>query len=136
MEQRRGVSALACLVLAVVGASCGSPSAPTNVCTYQTSGSVYYKTCPNTARMLSVQIVPDVSELGVNTSQQFSVVEVWGPGDPHPGPPPMWSTSDPSIAAVDQNGLVKALSPGTTILSIADYDGASDRRQLQVVPQS
>jgi ABC-type phosphate/phosphonate transport system substrate-binding protein len=115
MEERRTLLALACLVLGVVVAACGSPSAPSQA----------------KQQTLSVQIVPSISQLAVNTSQQFSIVYSGVPAPLGPG----WSSSDPSVAAVDQNGLVKALSPGTMILSVG-YGGKSDRRQLQVVPQN
>ena len=122
MQERRKFLALACLVLGVVVAACGSPSALS-------------PDQNHTRQVLSVQIVPNISELAVNASQQFSTLTVETSGVPDPGPGPGWSSSDPSVAAVDQNGLVKALSPGTMFLSV-NYRGQSDRRQLQVVPQN
>ena len=113
MKKRRRLLVLACLVLGVVMASCGSPSAPSQA----------------KQQTLSIQIVPSISQLALNTSQQFSIVSSGVPAPLGPA----WSSSDPSVAAVDQNGLVKALSPGTMFLSV-NYRGQSDRRQLQVVP--
>ena len=120
MKKGRRSLVAGCLVLGLVVASCGSPSALS-------------PDQNHTRQVLSVQIVPNISELAVNASQQFSTLTVETSGVPDPGPGPWWSSSDPSVAAIDQNGFVKALSLGTTFLSV-NYRGQSDRRQLQVVP--
>jgi hypothetical protein len=106
-------------ILGLVFASCASPSGPTSQA--------------HAAQILAVRITPETSELRVNAVQTFSYITATGPGVPGPGPPPVWESSLPAVAAVDANGRVTAITPGSTVLSIS-FRGQSDARQLRVVP--
>lgn len=48
-----------------------------------------------------------------------------------------WSSSDPSIATVDQNGVVKGVGPGTAVITAATADGRGKAAQVDfIVPES
>jgi hypothetical protein len=118
-------------VLASLALSCGSPSGPTESGpTDRTLGTAPTATSP-AAQILSVRIVPEISELRVNATQWFHFTVELGPGYPPSGPLPLWSSSDPSIVSVDGSGKVTALAPGISVLSVM-FRGKSDMRQLRV----
>jgi hypothetical protein len=119
MKQGRRSLTMGWPILGLVFASCGSPSGPTAQII--------------TAQILAVRITPEMSELQVNAVQTFSYTTTVGPGVPGPGPPPVWASSVPAVAAVDANGRVTAITPGLTVLSV-NFRGQSDARQLRVVP--
>lgn len=45
----------------------------------------------------------------------------------------LWSSSDTSVATVDSDGLVTAISPGKTNISISDGEGGKDFREVTVL---
>ena len=118
-------------VLGSLALSCGSPSGPTESGpTDRTLGTAPTATSP-AAQILSVRIVPEISELRVDAIQWFHFTVELGPGYPPSGPVPLWSSSDPSIVSVDGGGKVTALAPGISVLSVM-FRGKSDMRQLRV----
>ena len=118
-------------ILASLALSCGSPSGPPESGpTDHALGTAPTATSP-AAQILSVRIVPEISELRVNATQWFHFTVELGPGYPPSGPPPLWSSSDPSIVSVDGSGKVTALAPGISVLSVT-FHGKSDMRQLRV----
>jgi uncharacterized protein YjdB len=86
-----------------------------------------------TATIISIRIVPDTTLLTVGATEQFSVTETMGPGVPPSGPAPHWAIGDASIASVDPNGQVTAISPGRTTLTVTFF-GKNDLRILDVMP--
>jgi uncharacterized protein YjdB len=114
----RVVLALIVMCLAACG---GNPAAPAGVIS------------TNTATIVAIRIVPDVTTLKVGATQQFSVTETMGPGVPPTGPAPRWSIGDSSIALVNGSGQVTAISPGRTTVTVTFF-GETDLRMLDVVP--
>lgn len=47
-----------------------------------------------------------------------------------------WTTSDPSIATVDENGVVTAIKQGTAIITASSANGKTDICKVTVVPYS
>ena len=44
----------------------------------------------------------------------------------------MWSSSNPSVASVDASGLVKAVSVGTSLITVAATDGSGVKAECQI----
>ena len=90
-------------------------------------------TAPST-RVTGIQIVPDVSILKVGTVTPFSYLETkTNTGVPPTGPPPVWSTTNTSVASVDGAGRVSAAAPGATTLRIS-FLGQTNSKALQIIP--
>ncbi len=45
-----------------------------------------------------------------------------------------WTSSNPSVAAVDINGRVKGVSPGEAVITAVSYDGVSGSYSVKVIP--
>jgi len=87
---------------------------------------------PVTAKVISITILPEIREMKVEQIVRFSEQIEMSPGIPGPGPPPIWITDNPAVAAVDSN-KVTALAPGHVTLSV-HFRGASASRLLNVIP--
>jgi uncharacterized protein YjdB len=83
------------------------------------------------ASVLSITIEPDNASLQVGQRVQFSVSVVLTDGVPPSGPLPHWSSSNPSIATVDDNGVVTAISSGDSVLQV-DFRGKMATRRIEV----
>ena len=81
----------------------------------------------------SISITPDSATLETvgATVQMEAVVHDTG-NSPIPGAAVVWTTGDPSIATVDNNGLVTAVSSGTTQIT-ATSGGVSESAPVSVV---
>jgi uncharacterized protein YjdB len=112
------------LVLIVMCTACGgNPAGP--------AGAI----STNTATIISVQIVPSTTALKVGATEQFSMTETMSSGVPPPCPAPYWSVTDPAIATATLSGLVTAIAPGRTTLTLL-FCGKTDARRLEIAPQA
>ena len=77
-----------------------------------TTGSTLFITFP----ILAVSIEPSTAEIvpGGVTQLSASIIDASGDTLPHR---PTWSSTDPSLATVDSNGLVRALAPGAVTIT-------------------
>jgi hypothetical protein len=80
----------------------------------------------------SLDALPDTLALAVGSGQQLSPKVLDHNGHPIPNPDLVWTSTDPSVAVVDQNGFVSALSPGTVEL-VVQAGALLDRGTLLVV---
>jgi hypothetical protein len=79
----------------------------------------------------SVVLSPASKSLQVGTTTQLSAV-VTAPNGDHPSPQVLWATLDPSIATVDQAGLVTAKRFGQTQI-MATYGGVAGTMNIVVL---
>jgi hypothetical protein len=86
-----------------------------------------------TARIISVTILPEVSEIKVGDVVEFRMEAQLSTGVPGPGPPPSWQTDNPAVAAVAAGGTLTAVAAGEVTLSVR-FRGASATRMLRIVP--
>jgi hypothetical protein len=86
-----------------------------------------------TAKIISVTILPEVSEIKVGDVVEFRMEVQLSPGVPGPGPPPFWQIDNPAVAAVTAGGTLTALAPGEVTLSVR-FRGASTTRILGLIP--
>jgi hypothetical protein len=64
-----------------------------------------------------VTVTPASFSLAYPTTQQLTATAYDAHGNPLPGVPVTWSSSDPSVGAVDANGVVRALSTGSATIT-------------------
>lgn len=81
----------------------------------------------------SVLLTPQTSTLSVGGTVQLTAVPRDAAGNPLTGRTVSFTTSDPSVATVDGNGLVKAVGPGTAQIR-ATSEGASATSTITVNP--
>jgi uncharacterized protein YjdB len=81
----------------------------------------------------SVQISAPSHTLRVGESAQFRAAPRDNSGNPLTGRPVSWSSSDPSVAIVSQNGRVTAIAAGDATIT-ASSEGKSGTTNLQVTP--
>lgn len=76
----------------------------------------------------------DVSEnpLALEVGSSFGLELVPVNGSASTPPPFNWSSLDPSIAAVDQEGLVMAVSPGKTMITALFEDGSGSVAEVEI----
>jgi len=99
--------------------------------------------CFETAKVIGVTILPDVSEMKVGDTIDFQVqLQLDPPGGlpPKIAPPPpgtsfgpFWETDNPAVAAVTSGGRLTALRAGEATLSVG-YLGRSATRMLRIIP--
>jgi uncharacterized protein YjdB len=77
--------------------------------------------------------VPDTNTLYVGQTQVFSLAVEFGPGIPPSGPPPRWSSTNPSVVTVDGSGAATGTAVGEAIITVL-FHGKTVTRQLKVVP--
>lgn len=111
------------VVTLILTACTSAPTGPSQS-NSQTSGSQ--------ATVLSISIEPDNASLQVGQRVQFSVAVALTDGVPPSGPLPHWSSSNPSVATVDDNGVVTAISGGGSLLQV-DFRGKTATRRLEVL---
>lgn len=84
------------------------------------------------AGVKSIAIMPDVNTLKIGQIQQLSLVVELEPGVPSSGPPPLWSSMNPRVVAVDASGTATGVSVGETALHVS-FRGKTATRQVHVV---
>lgn len=90
-------------------------------------------TGPNDVAVASVTVSPDSATLTASgATQQFTAVAWDSAGEPIPGAPFIWFSTNVRIATVDATGLATAVGNGGTQI-IADAGTASDTATLRVV---
>lgn len=99
-------------VLALATGNCGGsetdvvePTGPTDVA--------------GVAAVQAIMIVPAVSTLKLGATERFSISVELGSGIPPSGPMPFWSSTNPSVIVVDQNGSATAVSLGEAVLRVS-----------------
>lgn len=90
-------------------------------------------TTADMARVTAIEILPETAILRIGQTEFLSVSVVLSPGIPPSGPLPIWSTTNPSVATVDSDGLVKARAVGSTVVEVRFKD-VSATRLVSVVP--
>ncbi|MDH3424307.1 MAG: Ig-like domain-containing protein, partial [Gemmatimonadota bacterium] len=73
-----------------------------------------------------VEVVHDDGRLFVGSRIEHDVVAVHADGSERPYPEASWSSTDPSVASVDDFGNVRGVSPGTVSI-VGTVDGVSGR---------
>lgn len=82
----------------------------------------------------SLQVIPTTASIANGTTQQFSVNVVYSDGSIQPVTAGIsWTSSTPSVAAVNANGLVTGLGAGSTSIS-ASFDSMTGSALLTVTP--
>jgi hypothetical protein len=119
-SSRRLVVLCAALVVAA-GWSCKStPTPPTDVASSPL------------APITSMQVVPAVASMRLGDSMIFSLAIELGEGVPPSGPVPTWSSTSPTVIAVDASGRATALGLGDAAIEVAAH-GRRAARRLRVV---
>jgi len=71
-----------------------------------------------------IRIQNPIDSIGINTSYQFEFMYLNNVGQEEMASPE-WSSSDNSVASIDQNGLLQTLEIGVTDISL-NYDNGTD----------
>ncbi|MCC6241464.1 MAG: Ig-like domain-containing protein, partial [Gemmatimonadaceae bacterium] len=79
----------------------------------------------------TVTVSPSTTTLRITNTRQFTATPKNAAGVAITGKTIRWSSSNSSIASVDQTGLVTALTPGTVIIA-ADADGVIGNASLTI----
>ncbi len=77
---------------------------------------------PKTPQLTDVTLSPDTLNLEVGDTSALTATV--GPDGADPAV--VWTSSDPSIATVDENGVVTAVSPGTATITCTATNGTPD----------
>jgi uncharacterized protein YjdB len=117
--------------LVLVGCS-QSPSLPISQPISPTASTDHH-TAVDMARVTAIEIFPETATLRIGQSESLSVFVVLSAGIPPSGPAPFWSSTNPSVATVDANGLVRAQAVGNTAVEVR-FKGVSASRLFSVVP--
>ena len=84
--------------------------------------------------VVSINVSPaTVSNLQVGSTQQLTVS--YNPVDANVGNSVTWKSSSESVATVDGNGLVKAVSAGNAVITVTSANGKSTTVNVTVVPK-
>ena len=89
-------------------------------------------TGPNAHGVADVSMMPDTLTIATGDSAAIQAQAVNAAGAPVPNVSLFWSTSDPTIATVDQNGMVKATGIGAVNID-ASTAGVSPKHPARVV---
>ncbi|HVH67112.1 MAG TPA: Ig-like domain-containing protein, partial [Gemmatimonadales bacterium] len=79
----------------------------------------------------SVQVAPTAANISVGQTVQLTATPKDSAGNPLTGRVGTWSSSAPAVAAVDVNGVVKGVSPGTATIT-ATSEGKSGTATVTV----
>ena len=76
-----------------------------------------------------IVIAPSSAVLGVSDTLQMSERSLFSGGqlEDRAGES-LWSSSDPTVATVDENGLVEAIAPGIAVITALDGTTADNQR--------
>ena len=79
-----------------------------------------------------IQVEPFQATLDVGTSQQYTATAIYTNGDKKDVSDTVtWSSSEPTVASIDEGGVVRAESEGATVIS-ALGNGTNGTAQLQI----
>ncbi len=88
----------------------------------------------NTASLAALSVSPDGLNLPIGVTQQFTASGDFSDGTTQDLTSTVaWSTSDPTLATVDANGVVTTIAAGTVVIT-ASKGGQSDTSTLTIVP--
>jgi alpha-tubulin suppressor-like RCC1 family protein len=79
----------------------------------------------------AVHVTPGSANIGAGLAGQLSAVTLSAAGDTLTGRPIIWSSSDPSIATVDNNGLVTGVVSGQAVIT-ATSEGVNGTSSLTI----
>jgi uncharacterized protein YjdB len=79
----------------------------------------------NPAPVASVTVSPQSATIKRGDTKQYSAVAFDASGKALSGRTFIWTSSDPTVATVDQNGLVKGISEGKNVVITATSEGIS-----------
>ena len=82
----------------------------------------------NTPTKKTISISPKNGSLNVGECGQYNVTQDKGYGGSL-----TYESSDPEVATIDNNGIVTAISPGKTVVSVITYNGIKKTANLQVI---
>src|SRR5579862_4729874 len=88
-------------------------------------------TGPNGHGVANIVLTPDTLTVAIGDSAKIQGQAVTASGAPVPGVTLFWSSSDPSIATVDQQGTVQAVAVGSANID-ASYAGVSPKQLVRV----
>lgn len=86
----------------------------------------------NPIPVASVNVSPSSATINVNTTKQFSAVALDATGHTLPGRTFTWTSSDATVATVDQTGLVTGKTGGKSATITATSEGKFDSAIVQV----
>ncbi len=89
-------------------------------------------TGPNTHGIANIVLTPDTLTVAVGDSATIQAQPVTGSGAPVSGVTLYWSSSAPSVATVNQQGIVKAVGVGTATID-ASASGVSPKVPARIV---
>lgn len=72
--------------------------------------------------VVRVQVAPDSTDLPIGTDAEFRAFPLDGTGAFRPAADVTWASADPSIAAVDDTGLVRGVAAGTVSITARSGD--------------
>lgn len=81
---------------------------------------------------VSIVIVPITPSLLIGFDQQFATIVIFSDGSVQNLTDVSWSSSDPSVASIDSNGIVTGLNLGTTNIS-ASFGGLTAIQGLNII---
>src|SRR5207248_2132956 len=79
----------------------------------------------------SVTVTPPSASLTVGSAQQLTATPKDANGGALSGRPVSWTSGNPAVASVDNNGLVSAVAAGSTAIT-ATSEGKSGQAQVTV----
>jgi hypothetical protein len=82
---------------------------------------------------LTLEVLPADTSIDIGETVPYKVVARDGNGDEVAPPPLVWTSSDPSVAIIDDTGLATGLAPGETKISASSGPVYSDTATLRVV---
>ena len=99
---------------------------------YRLSASLLLAACSGTepGEEPALLVLPAVDTIPADSSARFRVVEVGGGGDTIEIPGVVWSSRDPDVASVSDDGLVTGIRSGlvTIVALVGDFRGTTDVR--------
>ena len=81
----------------------------------------------------AVTMFPSAASLIDGQSLQFSAIVTDAEGTPLPGATVTWETDDPSVASIDEDGMLQALHEGTATV-LASFQGVYGTASVAVLP--
>lgn len=129
---RLTASAAVWVLVGVILASCSDGlTAPTDRSLADGPAAVLSKKAD---RGITIEVLPAAAELAVGEIVQLETVVTTPSGQIPPSPPFQLSTSDPTVAAVDDQGLVTAVAVGSAVVTASLGSIAADAEITVVEP--
>jgi len=82
--------------------------------------------------LVQIDVTPSPASIKLGQTQQFTATGTYEDSSTAPITP-VWSSSNPSVATIDADGLATSLTEGTTIIT-AELDGITGNATLTVLP--